>query len=109
MVKRELLELREILEKEKAALINGVVEEILKWASYKARLVNYLKDKDFTPEEEEILKEILENNERNKKIIEAGLNFVEEAYTFLTRVLYEKEVYGGNKLKITPQVISKSV
>jgi len=55
------------------------------------------------------LKEILENNERNKKIIEAGLNFVEEAYTFLTRVLYEKEVYGGNKLKITPQVISKSV
>ncbi len=109
MVKKELLELREVLEKEKDALLNGMVEEILRWASYKARLVNYLKDKDFTPEEKEILKEILENNERNKKIIEAGLNFVEEAYNFLTQVLYEKDYYRTNKLKIAPQVISKSV
>gem|GEM_PF-4969126 len=31
MVKKELLELKEVLEKEKEALINGAVEEILRW------------------------------------------------------------------------------
>jgi flagellar biosynthesis/type III secretory pathway chaperone len=108
MVKKELLELKEILEKEKEALINGAVEEILRWASYKARLANYLKDKEFTPEEEEILKEIIYINERNKKIIEAGLNFVEEAYKFLTQILYEREIYGKKVIKMDPYLISKS-
>uniref|UniRef100_A0A7V4N3I5 Flagellar protein FlgN n=1 Tax=Thermodesulfobacterium geofontis TaxID=1295609 RepID=A0A7V4N3I5_9BACT len=108
MVRKELLELKEVLEKEKEALINGAVEEILRWASYKARLANYLKDKEFTPEEEEILKEIIYINERNKKIIEAGLNFVEEAYRFLTQILYEREIYGKKVIKMDPQLISKS-
>jgi flagellar biosynthesis/type III secretory pathway chaperone len=108
MVKKELLELKEVLEKEKEALINGAVEEILRWASYKARLANYLKDKEFTPEEEEILKEIIYINERNKKIIEAGLNFVEEAYKFLTQILYEREIYGKKVIKMDPYLISKS-
>ena len=108
MVRKELLELKEILEKEKEALINGAVEEILRWASYKARLANYLKDKEFTPEEEEILKEIIYINERNKKIIEAGLNFVEEAYKFLTQILYEREIYGKKIIKMDPYLISKS-
>ena len=108
MVKKELLELKEVLEKEKEALINGAVEEILRWASYKARLANYLKDKEFTPEEEAILKEIIYINERNKKIIEAGLNFVEEAYRFLTQILYEREIYGKKVIKMDPYLISKS-
>ncbi|AEH23644.1 hypothetical protein TOPB45_1566 [Thermodesulfobacterium geofontis OPF15] len=108
MVKKELLELKEVLEKEKEALINGAVEEILRWASYKARLANYLKDKEFTPEEEAILKEIIYINERNKKIIEAGLNFVEEAYKFLTQILYEREIYGKKDIKMDPYLISKS-
>ena len=108
MVRKELLELKEILEKEKEALINGAVEEILRWASYKARLANYLKDKEFTPEEEELLKEIIYINERNKKIIEAGLNFVEEAYRFLTQILYEREIYGKKVIKMDPYLISKS-
>uniref|UniRef100_A0A7V6CE39 Flagellar protein FlgN n=1 Tax=Thermodesulfobacterium geofontis TaxID=1295609 RepID=A0A7V6CE39_9BACT len=108
MVRKELLDLKEVLEKEKDALINGAVEEILRWASYKARLANYLKDKEFTPEEEEILKEIIYINERNKKIIEAGLNFVEEAYKFLTQILYERETYGKKVIKMDPYLISKS-
>jgi len=108
MVRKELLDLKEVLEKEKDALINGAVEEILRWASYKARLANYLKDKEFTPEEEEILKEIIYINERNKKIIEAGLNFVEEAYKFLTQILYEREIYGKKVIKMDPYLISKS-
>ncbi|WP_038055973.1 hypothetical protein [Thermodesulfobacterium hydrogeniphilum] len=107
MVRRELLELREVLEAEKKALMKGAVEEILKWASYKARLANFLKDKNLTPEEEEILKEIAEINERNKLIIEAGLTFVEEAYKFLTQLLYNKENYGNN-LENSPRVLSKS-
>jgi flagellar biosynthesis/type III secretory pathway chaperone len=108
MVRKELLELREILEKEKDALINGAVEEILRWASYKARLANYLKDKELTPEEEKFLKEIAAINERNKKIIEAGLNFVEEAYRFLTQILYERDFYGKRMAKMDPHLISKS-
>lgn len=108
MVRKELLELKEVLEKEKDALINGAVEEILRWASYKARLANYLRGQELTPEEEEILREIIHINERNKKIIEAGLNFVEEAYRFLTQILYEREFYGKRTVKMNPQVISKS-
>lgn len=108
MVRKELLELKEILEKEKDALINGAVEEILRWASYKARLANYLKDKELTPEEEKFLKEIAAINERNKKIIEAGLNFVEEAYKFLTQILYERDFYGKRMAKMDPHLISKS-
>jgi len=108
MVRKELLELREVLEKEKDALINGAVEEILKWASYKARLANYLKDQELSPEEEQLLKEIAVINERNKKIIEAGLNFVEEAYKFLTQILYERDFYGKRVAKMASHLISKS-
>ncbi len=107
MVRRELLELKEVLEAEKKALMQGAVGEILKWASYKARLANFLKDKNLTPEEEKILKEIAEINERNKLIIEAGLNFVEEAYNFLTQLLYNKGNYGNN-LENSSRVLSKS-
>ncbi|NPA38881.1 MAG: flagellar protein FlgN [Thermodesulfobacteria bacterium] len=109
MVRKELLELKEVLEEEKKALMHGAVEEILKWASYKARLANFLKDKNLTPEEKELLKEIAEINERNKMIIEAGLSFVEEAYKFLTQMLYNKDNYGDNKNVSTgPQVLSKT-
>jgi len=67
-----------------------------------------LKIKDFTPQEEKFLKEIVAINERNKKIIEAGLNFVEEAYKFLTQILHERDFYGKKVTKMEPHLISKS-
>ncbi|WP_028840591.1 hypothetical protein [Thermodesulfobacterium hveragerdense] len=108
MVRKELIELKETLEKEKKALMKGAIEEILKWASYKARLANFLKDKDdFTQEEQEILEEIFRINEKNKMIIQAGLNFVEEAYSFLTNIFCQQETYGKVSQQ-PPRVISKS-
>jgi len=108
MVRKELLELKEVLEAEKNALMHGAVEEILKWASYKARLANFLKDKNLTKEEKEFLKEIAEINERNKMIIEAGLSFVEEAYKFLTQMLYNKDKYTEKEFSVNPHVLSKT-
>ena len=109
MVSKELLELKKVLEEEKSALINGAIEEILKWESYKARLVDYLKNKELTPEEEKLLKEIVAINERNKRIIEAGLNFVQEAYDFLTQLASQKETYGKNSSSSRPRILSKAV
>ncbi|QER42377.1 hypothetical protein F1847_06325 [Thermodesulfobacterium sp. TA1] len=108
MVRKELIELKETLEKEKRALMKGAVEEILKWASYKARLANFLKDKDFTKEEQEMLKEIFQINEKNKLIIQAGLNFVEEAYSFLSNMLCQQKTTYGKVSHQSPRVISKS-
>jgi flagellar biosynthesis/type III secretory pathway chaperone len=109
MVSKELLELKKVLEEEKSALINGAIEEILKWASYKARLVDYLKNKELTPEEEELLKEIVAINERNRRIIEAGLSFVQEAYEFLTQLAYQKDTYGKNGTVFQPMILSKAI
>ncbi|RKX59417.1 MAG: hypothetical protein DRP29_04640 [Thermodesulfobacteriota bacterium] len=108
MISQELLELKKVVENERIALINGAIEEILKWASYKARLAKYLKDKELTPQEKRILKEIIIQNEHNKKIIQAGINFIEEAYRFLTDLLEEKEIYGINKIKREPKIFSKT-
>lgn len=107
MVRREILELKEILEKEKVALMKGAVEEILKWASYKARLASVIKEKDLTPEEMELLEEIRRINERNKMMVEAGLKFVEEAYRVLTEMMTYPESYGKT-VRSAPRVISKS-
>lgn len=112
MISKELLELKKVLEAEKEALIKGAIEEILKWASYKSKLVFYLKDKDLSLEEKAFLKEIRELNERNQQIIQAGLNFIEEAYKFLTGLLQEKETYNKNNIKkenFSPKVISKVI
>lgn len=113
MISKELLELKEVLEAEKEALMKGAIEEILKWASYKSRLVFYLKDKELSLEEKNFLEEIKKLNERNKQIIQAGLSFIEEAYKFLTGLLQEKETYEneGNKKekKFFPKIISKVI
>lgn len=107
MVRREILELKEILEKEKVALMKGTVEEILKWASYKARLANVIKERELTPEERELLEEIRRINERNKMMIEAGLKFVEEAYRVLTEMVTYPESYRKTASSV-PRVLSKS-
>lgn len=107
MVRKEILELKEILEKEKVALMKGAVEEILKWASYKARLASVIRERDLTPEERELLEEIKEKNERNKMMIEAGLKFVEEAYRVLTEMMSYPESYG-KAVRNIPRVLSKS-
>ncbi|MCS7279145.1 MAG: flagellar protein FlgN [Thermodesulfobacteriaceae bacterium] len=115
MISKELLELKEVLEAEREALIKGAIEEILKWASYKSRLILYLKDKEFSLEERNFLEEIKRLNERNQQIIQAGLNFIEEAYKFLTGLLYEKETYGREDKKLKkedsslPKIISKVI
>ncbi len=115
MISKELLELKEVLEAEKEALMKGAIEEILKWASYKSRLVFYLKDKELSLEEKNFLEEIKKLNERNKQIIQAGLNFIEEAYRFLTGLLQEKEVYKTGKERkkedktSAPKVLSKVI
>ena len=96
MVSQELLELKKVLEEEKEALMKGAVEEILKWASYKARIEDTLKVRELTQEDKELLEEIVAINERNKKIIETGLSFIEEAYNFLNKYLSPANRYGKN-------------
>ena len=108
MASQELLELKKVLEQEKEALMKGAVEEILKWASYKARIVDTLKERELTQEDKELLKEIVAINERNKKIIEAGLSFIEEAYNFLNKYLSPSNGYGKNKAKSAPRLLSRS-
>ena len=87
MVRKELVELKTALEKEKEVLINKA-EEILKWASYKARLTNYLKNNTLTAEEREFLREIAKINERNKILIEASLKLAEEAYGYMNNIIH---------------------
>jgi len=107
MQARELMELNRVLEQERQALMNGAVEEILKWSSYKIRLLQLLKDKEISPEERELLREIYEKNEKNRRLIEAGLNFVQEAYQILNSFLMEKETYGKEKPSGSPRLLSK--
>ncbi len=107
MYARELIELTKVLEKERTALMQGAVEEILKWSSHKIRLLQLLKDKELTPEEIELLKEIYEKNEKNKRLIEAGLNFVNEAYKILYNFLMEKGTYGHRTDSNNPKLLSK--
>ncbi len=113
MVIQELQELEKVLQEEKQALMKGAVEEILKWASYKARLVDILKEKNFSEEDKKYLEKLIEMNERNKKIIEAGLSFIEEAYKFLNQFLSKNEpIYGRfwrKKPAEGPKFLSKSV
>ncbi|MEZ0343650.1 MAG: hypothetical protein ABWJ99_02420 [Caldimicrobium sp.] len=107
MYARELIELNKVLEEERTALMQGAVEEILKWSSHKIRLLQLLKDKELTPEEMELLKEIYEKNEKNRRLIEAGLNFVNEAYKILCSFLTEKGTYGNQKASNNSKLISK--
>jgi len=110
MPTKELLMLKKVLVEERKALLSCAVEEILKWANYKAKIVESLKGKELSEEDRELLQEILQENDRNKRIIEAGLSFVEEAYSFLQKFLVEGEsyTYSSSKSKETsPRVISK--
>ncbi|MEO0279172.1 MAG: hypothetical protein ABIM21_07910 [candidate division WOR-3 bacterium] len=106
MISRELLELKKVLEEERSALINGAVEEILKWASHKIRLLHLLKDKDLTPEEIELLKELRLKNERNRELIEAGLNFIDEAYRLINQFLLSGEAYSPRANAKEPKLFS---
>ncbi len=107
--KRELLELREVLEKEKEALMSGMVDEIIKYSSHKLRLIYLLKNKEITPEERELLRELYEKNEKNKKLIQAGLNFVDEAYKLLSTFIIQAESYGTKKVREEPHFVSKVI
>ena len=113
MPSQELLELKKVLEEEKEALMKGAVEEILKWASYKVRLVESLKEKfkekELSPEEKEFLQEIIKINDRNRKIVEAGLNFIEEAYKFLSAQLNSSNEYGKKGFQNKPKIFSCSI
>ncbi|MFN3505653.1 MAG: hypothetical protein ACK4Y7_05555 [Caldimicrobium sp.] len=107
MPKKELVELKKVIEAERVALMQGAVEEILKWSSYKIRLLRLLEEQELSSEELKLLRELYENNERNKKLIEAGLNFVEEAYKLLTNFLIEKELYNKMNTSSNPKILSK--
>lgn len=107
MQARELIELNRVLDEEKNALLRGGVDEILKWSTHKIRLLQLLKDKEFTPEEIELVREIYAKNEKNRKLIETGLNFVHEAYRLLTSLLMESQVYGQTKAQGDSKLISK--
>ncbi|MFN4131771.1 MAG: hypothetical protein ACK4GE_01685 [Caldimicrobium sp.] len=107
MVSYELIELQRVIEEERVALMKGAVEEILKWSSYKIRLIRLLEEKELSMEEKSLLKDLYEKNEKNKRLIEAGLNFVQEAYKLLTNFLIEKELYGKRTECNNPKVISK--
>ncbi len=105
----ELVTLKQVISQERRALINGAVEEILRWATFKAKIVDCLREKELTEEDRLLLQEILKENEINKKIIEAGLSFVEEAYRFLQKFLMEDESYQGKETNLPPKIISKKV
>lgn len=109
MFSRELIELNRVLEEERGALIKGAVEEILKWSSHKIRLLQLLKDKKLTPEEVELLKKIHEKNEQNRKLIEAGLNFVEEAYRLINNFLIQTNTYSKEAVKSEVRLLSERV
>ncbi len=107
MITKEIIELQKVIEAERVALVKGAVEEILKWSSYKIRLLRLLEEKDLSPEEIDLIKVLYEKNEKNKKLIEAGLNFAEEAYKLLTNFLLKKESYGKQKRDTDSLVLSK--
>lgn len=106
MISREILELKRVIEEERSALINGAVEEILKWASHKIRLLHLLRDKELTPEERELLRELKVKNEKNRELIEAGLNFVEEAYRLINQYLLSSDSYQKGQRREEPRIFS---
>ncbi|MCS7199864.1 MAG: hypothetical protein N2327_03865 [Caldimicrobium sp.] len=108
MVRRELLELKRVLEEERSALIKGAADEILKWSAYKVRLLHLLQQGDLSSEELEILKELREKNEQNRKIIEAGLSFIEEAYRMLNSFFINRETYNNEKTFSEGRLIVRS-
>ncbi len=110
MATKELLALREVLSAERKALLSCAIDEVLKWASYKAKIVESLKGKELSEEDKELLAEILRENERNRRIIQAGLSFVEEAYRFLQKFFVEGETYQpglANGKESSPKVLNK--
>ncbi|MFN3406245.1 MAG: hypothetical protein ACK4UR_03380 [Caldimicrobium sp.] len=107
MPKRELVELEKVIEAERDALMQGAVEEILKWSSYKIRLLRLLEEQELSPEELKLLRELYKKNEKNKKLIEAGLNFVDEAYKLLTNFLIERELYNKKSTANNPKILYK--
>ncbi|HFC98630.1 MAG TPA: hypothetical protein ENJ40_09300 [Thermosulfurimonas dismutans] len=94
MSQKTLLELKKALEEEREALLKGAIESVLRTASYKARLVEKIKEEGISPEDRELLREILELNDRNKALVEAGLSFIEEAFEVLKRVITPEAAYG---------------
>ncbi len=110
MAKKTLLELKKALEEEREALLKGAIEGVLRTASYKARLVEKIKEEGLSPEDRALLEEILRLNERNKALIEAGLSFVEEAFSVLNQAMQPDLVYGEAgkpKAAAGAQLISK--
>ncbi|RUM88516.1 MAG: hypothetical protein DSZ24_03510 [Thermodesulfatator sp.] len=95
MAKKNLLELKKALEEEREALLKGAIESVLRTASYKARLVEKIREEGLSEEDRPLLEEILRLNERNKALIEAGLSFVEEAFHILSRAMQPEITYGG--------------
>ena len=93
MANKALLELRKALEEEREALLKGTIEGVLRTASYKARLVEKVKEEGLSEEDRELLEEVLKLNERNKALIEAGLSFVEEAFRVLSRSMGSGVLY----------------
>ncbi|MCS7150563.1 MAG: hypothetical protein N2Z40_06660 [Caldimicrobium sp.] len=108
MVRSELLELKRVLEEERSALMKGAVEEILKRSAYKVRLLHLLQQSDLSSEELEILKELREKNEQNRRIIEAGLSFVEEAYRMLNSFFINRETYNNERTPSEGRFIVRS-
>lgn len=107
MLAKELIELNKVLEEEKNAIIKGTIDEIIKWSTHKIRLLQLLKDKKLSPEEVELVKEIYEKNEKNRRLIETGLTFVNEAYRLLTTLLMDTQIYSQKKTTKNPHFISK--
>ena len=93
MATKALLELKKALEEEREALLKGAIEGVLRTASYKARLVEKVKEEGLSEEDRELLEEVLKLNERNKALIEAGLSFVEEAFRVLSRSMSSEGLY----------------
>ena len=94
MAKKTLMELKKALEEEREALLKGAIESVLKTASYKARLVEKVREEGLSEKDRPLLEEILSLNERNKALIEAGLSFVEEAFTILRKAMTPEAGYG---------------
>ncbi len=114
MANKTLLELKKALEDERKALLRGAIEGVLKTASYKARLVEKIREEGLSREDRELLEEVLRLNERNKALIEAGLAFVEEAFDFLRNAMQPEPSYapgltGVKAEAASPRMISKEV
>lgn len=108
MAIKVLEELKSVVEEERSALLSGAVDEILKWSTQKIRLLHQLQNRELTPDEKELLREIYEYNEKNRRIIEAGLSFVEEAYRLLSSFVAKGETYNKERVLDKEQLLSRS-